>query len=153
MVGKVPGSASRLREIQRLERCGAQGVVTAAVGFPTPAAKDENHARRVFAHAYACEDGQLLEVWVPHCATCERDCGTVSRSRAKPGWRAPKTQGWQEPERRWLAGGVNLACGGSASRRRRRKLDGTGVTLYKSWSATGSALISLQEWHDSHEAQ
>ena len=58
----------------------------------------------------------LLEVRVLHRTTCKRACGTVPRNRAKPGWRAPEAQGWQEPERRWLAGGANLTCGGSGGR-------------------------------------
>ena len=46
----------------------------------------------------------------------ERACGTVSRNRAKPGRRTQEAQGWQEPKRRTLAGGINLACGGPGGR-------------------------------------
>ena len=55
MVGEVPGSASRLREIQRLEGRGAQSAAAAmhaaweAGGLPTRAAEEENHTRQVFA--------------------------------------------------------------------------------------------------------
>ena len=56
LVGEVPGSSSRLREIQRLERCGSQGAKAAphaaweAGGAPTRTVKEECHARQVLAH-------------------------------------------------------------------------------------------------------
>ena len=78
-------SASRLREMPRLERSGAQNAAA-----PTRAVKEESHT----AHAHAREDG-------PH---------------------AGRT--WS----RWL----------------RRKLDGTGVVWFMSWSAMGSAWTSFQ---------
>ena len=66
LVSQVPGSLSRLRQIQRLERRCAQSAVAAAhaareVGsLPTRAAKEESHTRQVFAHAHAGEDVQVL---------------------------------------------------------------------------------------------
>ena len=159
LVGEVPGSASRLREIQRLERCGAQGTMAAAYaaweadGVPTRAGKAESHARQVLAHAHSCGDGQhlvLLEVRVLHRATCQRACGTVSRNHAKPAWRAPQTHRWQEPERRWLPGGANLACSGSADSGR-----GPGGSD-ESWVGLvcdGLGVDQLSVWHDSHESR
>ena len=121
MVGEVPGSASLQREIQRLERRGAEGAEAVAHaaredgGVPTRAAKEESHTRQVFAHAHAGEDGQLLVllvVRVLHRTTCEWACGTVSRNRAELGRSTLEAQGWQEPKRRTMPGGANLACGG-----------------------------------------
>ena len=92
MVDEVLGSASRLREIQRLEGRAAQGAEAVAHaareagGVPTRTAKEESHTRQVFAHAHAGEDGQLLvllEVRVLHRTTCEVACGTVLRNRTK----------------------------------------------------------------------
>ena len=89
----VPGSASRTREIQRLERRGAQSAAAAAHAaredgsLPARAGKEESHTRKVFAHAHAGEDGQvlvLLEVRILHRTAGERACGTVSRRRARP---------------------------------------------------------------------
>ena len=81
MVGEVPGSVSRLREIHTLERRDAESVAAAAHasreagGLPTGAAEEVRHTRQVFAHTHAGEDWQflvLLEVRVPHRTTGER---------------------------------------------------------------------------------
>ena len=109
------------RKIHRLERrgaCGAEAAAQAAReagGVATRAVKEESHTHQIFAHAHACEDGQILvvlKVRVLHCTTGERTCagrcGGIVQIR---GWSTPEAQGWQEPKRRTLAGGANLACG------------------------------------------
>ena len=104
MIGEVPGSASRLREIHTLERRDAESAAAAAHasreagGLPTGAAEEVRHTRQVFAHTHAGEDWQflvLLEVRVPHRTTGERARGTVSRSRAELGRSTQEAQGWQ----------------------------------------------------------
>ena len=154
LVGEVPGSASCIRETQRLERRGAQSAAAAAHAArgswwsSTRAAKEASHTRQVFAHAHAGEDGQvlvLLEVRYLHRTTGERACG--SRSRAEPGRSTSKAQGWQKPKETdagWRSPPGLRWAGRTWSKWLRRKLDGTGVMWLMSWSALGSAWTGLK---------
>ena len=108
------------------------------------------------AHAHAGEDGQvmvLLEVRVLHRTTGERACGTVSRSRAEPGWCTPRSSRMAETQKTDAGyADANLACGRAGrtrSRWLRRILDGTGAKRWlMSWRRDGFGVGQCQVRQD-----
>ena len=137
MVGEVPGSASRQREIQRVERRGAQCAAAGAHtlreagGLPTRAAEEESHTRQVFAQAHAGEDGQILVLLKCGFYTAQRVKALAGRYRgvvqSRGGvLRSSRMAVTQRTDAGWRNQLGMRWAGRTWSRWLRRKLDGTG---------------------------